>query len=460
MKIQFIHYFFTLNTNQKINYSHFTYKMGIKGLSKFLKDKYPSLYKEKSVEKLKGMRLGIDVTGFFYKYMPVNRDKWFDSFVIMMMNFKKNDILPLFIFDGQPPIEKLKTKEKRRKNKVSLEQKLVSMSTLMDEYNINEQLSKELEEKMKVTLKIENSKDILEAMMQKIEQTEKQIINITYDDIILFTTLVDCFGYSYISPKYGESEAICSWLCKLGKLDGIISNDSDCLCYDTKMVVYNYSPFTKKCNIIKKKKLLKKLEMTQEQFTDFCILCGTDYNDNIKGVGPVMSFNLIKKYGSIEEIEKNKSEEKKLKDADMSILQKDSVRRLFSQNPTDPNHYILHRDINKEEKKLIKSSTLKATEEMSDELSVEEKRDMTGDTKEEDTTKDTNGDTTQDTNSDAKELDTSITEEFQAPNLKKPNLPLLWNTLSRKNTRIKYDTLNNLFHPVIESVSDNTPSQV
>jgi hypothetical protein len=75
----------------------------------------------------------------------------------------------------------------------------------------------------------------------------------------------------------------------------------------------------------------------------------------------------------------------------MSILQKDSVRRLFSQNPTDPNHYILHRDINKEEKKLIKSSTLKATEEMSDELSVEEKRDMTGDTKEEDTTKDTNG---------------------------------------------------------------------
>ncbi len=40
--------------------------------------------------------------------------------------------------------------------------------------------------------------------------------------------------------------------------------------------------------------------LSMEQFVDFCILCGCDYVNNIRGIGPVKALQLIQKHGSIE----------------------------------------------------------------------------------------------------------------------------------------------------------------
>jgi 5'-3' exonuclease len=48
--------------------------------------------------------------------------------------------------------------------------------------------------------------------------------------------------------------------------------------------------------------MLSRLELTEDQFLDFCILCGTDYNTNLPKIGPEKSFRLLKKHGSIEQI--------------------------------------------------------------------------------------------------------------------------------------------------------------
>ena len=42
--------------------------------------------------------------------------------------------------------------------------------------------------------------------------------------------------------------------------------------------------------------------MTPEMFIDFCIMSGCDYTDTIHQIGPVTSFNLIKKHNSIENV--------------------------------------------------------------------------------------------------------------------------------------------------------------
>ena len=44
------------------------------------------------------------------------------------------------------------------------------------------------------------------------------------------------------------------------------------------------------------------LNITFEQLRDFCILCGTDYNSNLEKIGPVRSMEMIRKYGSLEEM--------------------------------------------------------------------------------------------------------------------------------------------------------------
>merc|ERR1719324_1353322 len=47
---------------------------------------------------------------------------------------------------------------------------------------------------------------------------------------------------------------------------------------------------------------LQQLGVTMEQFIDFCILCGCDYCDTLKGIGPSTAIKLILQHGSIEKI--------------------------------------------------------------------------------------------------------------------------------------------------------------
>ena len=54
-------------------------------------------------------------------------------------------------------------------------------------------------------------------------------------------------------------------------------------------------------------KILKRLELTHEEFRDFCIMLGTDFNDRIYGLGPAKSFKLIKLYRNLETIEEKTS---------------------------------------------------------------------------------------------------------------------------------------------------------
>ena len=58
--------------------------------------------------------------------------------------------------------------------------------------------------------------------------------------------------------------------------------------------------------------VLSKFEMDMDSFVDFCILSGCDYTEPIAQIGPVTSFNLIKKHKCIEEVLKvvNKKSEK------------------------------------------------------------------------------------------------------------------------------------------------------
>ena len=45
---------------------------------------------------------------------------------------------------------------------------------------------------------------------------------------------------------------------------------------------------------IRLEEMLKSLELSYEQFIDFCILCGCDYTAKIGGIGPVKALKMIK----------------------------------------------------------------------------------------------------------------------------------------------------------------------
>ena len=40
--------------------------------------------------------------------------------------------------------------------------------------------------------------------------------------------------------------------------------------------------------------ILEELDLTYEQYIDFCILCGCDYTSKVPGIGPVKALKMIK----------------------------------------------------------------------------------------------------------------------------------------------------------------------
>ena len=48
--------------------------------------------------------------------------------------------------------------------------------------------------------------------------------------------------------------------------------------------------------------VLKTQSITQEQLVEIAILIGTDFNEGIRGIGPVTGLKLIKKYESLENL--------------------------------------------------------------------------------------------------------------------------------------------------------------
>ena len=71
-----------------------------------------------------------------------------------------------------------------------------------------------------------------------------------------------------------------------------------------------------------------------QEFIDMCILCGCDYTNTIRGVGPTRALNYIQKYKTIEKVievieEENLSNTKKTKYIIPDTFEYEKSRDLF-----------------------------------------------------------------------------------------------------------------------------------
>ena len=140
-----------------------------------------------------------------------------------------------------------------------------------------------------------------------------------------------------ISPDNIDAETILAQLQRDHVIEYILSNDSDLLALGAYNIIKDFNKNS--CVIIDSRVIHSSLNLTKESFIDLCILLGTDYNKNIKGIGPVASFNLINEYKCIENILENK----KLKEIPFDYL---AIRKKF----TNDNEYtIIKNFVNKQE---------------------------------------------------------------------------------------------------------------
>lgn len=105
-----------------------------------------------------------------------------------------------------------------------------------------------------------------------------------------------------------EAEATCATLAAAGKVFGTGTEDADALTFGTPFLVRHLNASeSRKLPIVEVnlEKALAGLQLDMAQFIDLCILCGCDYTDSIKGIGPVTALKLIQQHKTIEGVLKN-----------------------------------------------------------------------------------------------------------------------------------------------------------
>ena len=182
-------------------------------------------------------------------------------------------IKPVFVFDGPPHPLKSKTLEIRQQRKMIAKEKM--------------------------------EKAILVGDYAEAKKYAKQSVVIDEHILASSVKLLELLGVPIVKAVH-DGEAQAAYMVKKGDAFAVSSPDYDSFLFGSPRVIRNL-----KMSLQKKEKpvlyelndLLKALKLTQEQLVDMAILIGTDYNpEGIEGIGPKKAFELIKKYGSLENI--------------------------------------------------------------------------------------------------------------------------------------------------------------
>ena len=326
--------------------------MGIKNLKKIIREKYPNEIQKMNLYDFYGKIFMMDIMSYIYKYKVAMGDKWLQSIIHLIKIFKKNNVHVNIVFEGESPVEKNKEREQRREQRKKQQQKINDIKGDIDGYHrtgIISNLLKETFEKINQTntekvnrllhynsnttdkIKSQNITSInykmLEQLENYIEKKEGQLVSVTEQDANKIKEICDIFGIPYFQSE-NEAETLCCKMClnvkekissnnELKRAIGVISEDTDVLAYGANMLLCDLNISNGECNVIYLPSLLKTMELNYNEFLEFCILSGTDYNYNIPGIGSIKCLQLLNKYHSIDNIFTNEEKliEKKINDA-------------------------------------------------------------------------------------------------------------------------------------------------
>ena len=256
--------------------------MGIKGLTKTITKYSPGSVTNENLYKLSGKKVAVDASLILYQQLLKSPGKIFRNskgqitshitgVFYKIMNYISLNIEMIFIFDGKPPSNKQDCINQRKEK--SKKAKEASLNTTCE---------------------------------QEKEKLEKSSLRLTREMIDDVKNLLTLMGVSYIHPGVGEGEAYASELCRIGYVDYVLTEDMDTMAYACPKLIRNCIDRSLKrkdiVSIFDYNRLINDIELTHEQFLDFCILCGCDYCPIVPKIGNVTAMKLIKAHGNIETI--------------------------------------------------------------------------------------------------------------------------------------------------------------
>ncbi len=231
-------------------------------------------------EELSGSVVAIDAHNWLYRYLTTTV-KWTNDdayttadgtevanligVVQGLPKFFEHELTPVFVFDGAVTELKDDEVEKRREQREQYEEQLEDARERGDSIAVAR----------------------LESRTQRLTET---IIETTRELLeILDVPVVD-------APAEGEAQ--CAHMARQGVVDYAGTEDYDALLFGSPLTLRQ---LTSKGDpeLMDFDATLEKHELSWEQLVDVAILCGTDFNDGISGIGPKTAVKLVGEHGDL-----------------------------------------------------------------------------------------------------------------------------------------------------------------
>lgn len=308
--------------------------MGIHGLHPFLRKKCPDAYTKVHLSSLRYKKVAVDVSLFLYKYKAIFGDEWLKAFLNLIMCLRRNGVHCVFIYDTGCCQEKLAERERRKEGKDKLEDKTEELKYALDEYARTGEVlpvitrimkRRKVDDKVRRLLGEKPKADIVDVsyLERYLVKLLTQNVRITKRDIENSKEMFRLLSVPFHEAEL-EAETLCAILANRGIVYAALSEDTDLLAYGCTVFLHGLNTSQNTCMVLRHADVIEKLKLSREQFTDLCIMCGTDYNPNIPKIGPSKGYDLLLAHGTLDDMPTT---------LDTSCLKHERVRELFNFQP-------------------------------------------------------------------------------------------------------------------------------
>ena len=238
---------------------------------------------EVAFEELAGSVVAVDAHNWLYRYLTTTV-KWTsdDAYTTTegtevanligvvqgLPKFVEHDLTPVFVFDGAVTDLKSEEVQARREQREQYEEELEEARNRGD------------------TLAAARLDARTQRLTETIVETTRELLS------LLDIPVVD-------APAEGEAQA--AYMARQGAVDYAGTEDYDALLFGAPLTLRK---LTSKGNpeLMDFEATLETHDITWEQLVDVALLCGTDFNEGISGVGPKTAVRLLREHGDIWEV--------------------------------------------------------------------------------------------------------------------------------------------------------------
>jgi 5''-3'' exonuclease (including N-terminal domain of PolI) len=252
---------------------------------------------------LSGSTAAIDAPNWLYKYMTTTAQFTSTSAYTSTdgtelpnvlgtiqgaKKFYKYNIQPVFVFDGKPDEMKAEEIEERREKRKKAERQAEKATTASEKARYE----------------------------SRAQQLNEAIINTTQ-------TVLDHLNIPHVTaPKAAEAQT--AYMSRTPTVDYALSDDYDSLLFGASRTLRDFTSSGNTAEVMQLAKATDKHGITRKNLIHAAILCGTDYNDGVSGIGPKTSLKIITEHNDIEQV---------LDQVDSPVPRAEQIEALFYNPP-------------------------------------------------------------------------------------------------------------------------------